>query len=709
MLPVPTLTLSAEDEEKLLSFLEGELSRLAPRRDRFHRKLRQWKKQYESVHEGESNFPWPKSANPKTGVTQYVTDTMHTVTFNVLKANRQPWYVETDDPDLEGITRPAEEILRHEALNERGLNLWPMSEPAMLERWQAGSGVVKADWEVRREQVRLYEGVPGAELKERAKKATREGRIDKAEVAKAIRVEGLKIVDREIVEQGPSVKHVPLIDFWYPLGYRNLQDMPWVAERFRCFGEMDLEEEAAANDWPEEKVRKVKDFQAMQGVEREELEESDRASGTEDAEEEAVTFFEFWLKFRFNRDPLTRDESKAVRKYKCWFHPDSRTILAVKPHPNNNGIWPYFDFHCSRRTDKWLSRGMCAVLESDEKEMNAIHKQRRDAATAANTVIAKARRDCGLDEETAELWPMKVLFMDDPKQDLIFETLGRELNILALIQEEETTLRGIERKTGLTEFNLGRDMGNVAKGRAAAASVMAQLRENLRRLSKVLDNDRATLSGMGMHILELYQQHRPFGWVVSTLGAEKGQALEEFFLLPQVPMRGRVFVRCTATDEVMNEEIRRQSILLVNGMMGAYYKQMTELVTMMGNPNAPMEVRRIAMAIADGANALMEEILESFHIRRRKELLVEFPKSFNDLSEQTATDMVKQMVNQLKGKGVPLELVDTRQTGQPTVPAAAPQAPQPIPVPPGPPVSNSAGGPPLPPLRPNGGVPPPTP
>lgn len=162
-------------------------------------------------------------------------------------------------------------------------------------------------------------------------------------------------------------------------------------------------------------------------------------------------------------------------------------------------------------------------------------------------------------------------------------------------------------------------------------------------------------------------------------------------MLPQVPLRGRMAVVCTVSNETLNEEVRRQALLLTNNMMQAYYKQMIELVTTLSNPNAPPDIKAISMKVAKGATVLIEEILEAFGIRRRDELTLDPPKTFADLSPQARMELVKQMVNILKGEGAPVELIDTTQQPQPQAPAAAPGAPVPVPQALGP---SGAGGPP---------------
>ncbi|MDI6808965.1 MAG: hypothetical protein QME66_08300 [Candidatus Eisenbacteria bacterium] len=682
---LPPFLPAEEDEKDILEFLKDELQAQERKRQRLHAKIADWEKQYESIHEGESNFPWPRSANPKTGLTQYVVDTVFSIQMNVLKANRLPFICDAKDRRLLPICKPSEEYLQWCADNDKDLNLWPSIEPAVLECLQIGTSLIKGVFEINEETVRLFRNVNFSKLwdnatKEMERAARGNGAISKAELMKGMGSKTLEMIERTVEVSATRLYHVPLVDFWFPLGYRELQHMPWVAERFRARSRRGVENYIEEHGWIKERTDKIKESWKSAGEERRELAEEDRATGTEEATEQVNTFFEVWFEWRFKVDPWTKRKTSKPkrRRWVLWFHPETETILGVLPHPYNNNIWPFFDFHCQRRKNKFLSRGFCAMFESEDSESNAIHKQRRDAATAANTILVKARKNSGLTTENTTIWPNKVFFMDDPEKDMMMEVIGRQLDIQSMINEEQLLQAQVERKSGISELNSGRDMSQIAKGRASATAFMAGLRENLRRFSKILDNFRSAVGGIGMHTLELAQQHAPLGKIFSILGPD-GAPLERFFLLPQMPLRGRLFVKCSASTENMNEEIRRQAILLTNNMLTGYYKQMMELAGMMSNPNAPPEVKLLAGKIAEGMNVITEEFLEAFGIRRKNELLVELPPNLSSMSPEMATQIIKQQVNMLKAKGAPIELIDTREQGQPQTPAALPQSPVPLP------------------------------
>ncbi len=674
--------LPEEEEKKLKGYIHERLEDCKEGRDLLDTKLRKLEKQYESVYEGESNFPWPKSANPRAGVTQYCVDSIFAILLNVLRQNRKPWVVESNDAALQDILEACEDLLQWEAMNERGLNLWPSFRPGGLESCKFGTGILKVVWEKKQERVRFYSNRPDDKIKQNVKKA----RENKERLTSVTILEGIKtdesaieMKERDVVTQGPKMTYIPFADFFYPLGYNTIQKCPWVAERFRVKSDLELEDLADELNWDKEAVEKVKSHWHSLSEDREDVEPSDKATGQDESDIDVNTFFEFWMKWRFEKDPLTEEEKPPTHKYVITYHAATGTIMCRVPHPNDSGIWPYFGVDYTRRTGKIKARGVPETIESEEKEINTIRKQRRDAATAAVCNIILARRDSGLDEENTELFPQKILFMDNPKEDMQIENMGRGIDIAALIADEDSVRGYVERKTGLTEFNMGKDMGSIAKGRAAATSMMAQIRENQRRLSDVLANWRETLSDIGLHVLELYRQYAPFGKIFTMLGAEKGDAMEKFLLLPQEPLRGRLLVRSTATDEVMNEEIRRQSTLLVNGILNEYYKQVMELATALSNPNAPPEIKQTAMAVAESSRLKMDTILEEFRIRGKEKLLITLPKSFDDLSKEAQMDWVKGAVNMLKGKGATIDLVDTTQQGQGTTPPAAPGSPLPMP------------------------------
>ena len=678
----PGFKLSEEEETKLTAFIREELDKCDDRRDRMLKKLRDYEKQYEAPYEGEASFPWPKSANPKAGVTQYTTDSIFSILVNALRQNRKPWIVESNDQALQDMLTSSEALLEWEAHNERGLNLWPSFRPSGLESCKFGTGVVKVPWEIKTERVRFYSDVPGEKIKENVKKAREsKKRLDNAVVMESISesVETLKVIEKDVTTQGPKMVYVPFADFLYPLGYKRIQECPWVAERFQVMSEPELEDIAKDLGWDKEAVEKVKGHWHTLSEDREDKDESDKATGQDEGDINVNSFFQIWMKWRFEKDPLTKEDKPPTKKWLITYHRCSGTIMRKETHPYDSGIWPYFGFDYVRRTGKILGRGIPASIESEDKEINTIRKQRRDAATAAVCMIGKARRDSGLDEENTEIWPLKIFFMDEPKEDLIFQNIGQGIDISTLIADEDSVRGYVERKTGLTEFNMGKDMGNLARGRAAATPVIAQMRENMRRLSDVLANWRETLGDIGLHILELYRQFSPFGKIFTMLGPEKGDAMERFLLLPQEPLRGRLIVRSTATDEIMNEEIHRQTLLLVNGMMKEYYKQIMELATALSNPNAPPELKTAAMDVANASYEMMETILEEFKVRNAAKYLVRLPESFTALSKESQLDWVKAAVNMLKGKGATVELVDTTQQAPAQTPPAAPGGPLPLP------------------------------
>ena len=222
-----------------------------------------------------------------------------------------------------------------------------------------------------------------------------------------------------------------------------------------------------------------------------------------------------------------------------------------------------------RREGRFYGIGVPELLETIQRGVNTSFNQSVDNATIANMRCVKIRSGSQLARNFGEIYPGRKFYVDnvdDIKEFQLGEVYPSIFQVGLLLRDFA------ERRTGISDFNLGRE--SEVLGRASTATTtMALLQESARRFDLYAKDIRRAISDLGMQSLELIQQMKPFARVHTVLGQD-GPLAERALNLPQgISIGQHLMVNATSASTATNKQVMQQNAMTVFGLMVQYLTQ----------------------------------------------------------------------------------------------------------------------------------------
>lgn len=317
-----------------------------------------------------------------------------------------------------------------------------------------------------------------------------------------------------VMFDGIKPRMIPLEDFLIMRGYSEIDGpygSPMVGHRYYLrTGQL---MERARNGWFRKKSvnesadatgsvsgDEVKDSQAQL-----EGEWSDIASLHQDDHQ----VYDLWIKYDVDEDGL--EERLFVS-----FHRVAGRLLRIQPYIYKR--IPYTALRYIRRENRFYGIGVPEMLETLQAGANTSFNQAVDNATIANTRMWGVRKGSTSAKYLDDIYPSKKVLFDDPA-DIKDLQLGE---VYPSIFEVGVLFRDYaERRTGVSDYNLGRESGLAGGKHGTATTTLALLQESSRRFDLYAKDIRKAVGEIGMQALELIQQFKPTGRIYAVMGDRK--------------------------------------------------------------------------------------------------------------------------------------------------------------------------------------------
>lgn len=578
---LPHIELTLEQEDRLRNYLFDELTRAESERQGHIDGLKEEIDAYEALPARGKATPWEGAAS----ITVPVIASMVDATFPRLHSTVFGATTVISVEELLG------EFAHHVKAWEDGLN-WSMNNELeiasvandwILETVIHGTGIVKLGWErVEREVLRYND----------------DGDMTEKQL--------------EVLINQPVLRHVSQEDFYVPYTANSIPRAPWCGERLReLWGDIKIKEESGL----------YKNIEALQNsTEIDSPEYEHHREGIEDRVPEwndEYEIFELWVDFDLEGDGLP--QPLLVN-----YHWKSNTLLRVQAHPYNHGKKPYFKIVYFPRHDRFYGVGLARQLLPIQEEITAIHRQRLDNGTVANSrmwkVVSGSRADQSF-EGVAPGLKIKVDSLDEIDALPIGDVSPSSF------ENENMALRYAQQRSGISDFMMGTDVGQ-AGGRQTATQIVTMLQEARTRFNWTLDQIRAALVGIAEMTTDLYQQYggdaiERFG---AILGDEKAQLIQELLATESAASSTRVNaimkLQVTASSASVNRAVEQQNLIGLLQLIQQITSQFEmPLVQLALNPQAPPQLREYALSKLEGMRALERRILEVNDVRNTAEIL----------------------------------------------------------------------------------------
>jgi hypothetical protein len=341
-----------------------------------------------------------------------------------------------------------------------------------------------------------------------------------------------------------------------------------------------------------DRIEEIKDHQSwLEGVSE---------SFTTDRDEEYM-LHDLWVQYDINDDNF--EESLFVT-----FHEQTRKVCRIQPFLYKTR--PYVDFHYVRREGRFHSIGVPEMIETIQRGINTSFNQTVDNVTIANVRAHKIKRGSVTARTLGNVYPGKKILvdnMDDIQEYQLGEVYPSAFQVGLLLRDFA------ERRTGVSDFNLGRESEQLGRS-STATTTMALLQESTRRFDLYSKNIRRAISELGMQSLELVQQMKPTGRIYSVMDA-KGELVERALVLPEnIDIREHLRMTTTSAAASSNKEVMRQNALAAFGLLTQYLERVFGLAQIMASPQIPEPLRKMAYDMSQTAERLMGRVLEGFDL-----------------------------------------------------------------------------------------------
>jgi hypothetical protein len=567
---IPASHISPRAYRVLIDYLRNEINRALGERRPLEEKWLRYQRMYKAQPERQvKEFPFTGAANLVLPVGATDTDTIYSRLMGILYGPENLWSCSPLREDAVEYAPRLQEFLKWAQRAE--LNTYPAVADWLLELCKLGTAVQKQRY--KRESRMVYEF-----------RETMMGPMER--------------FARVMVKDNPVLEHVSLYDFLVPAGTIELQDAPWCSERIMLTWQQ-IEQRARAGVYGN--VDRLANWQARDKGSwlRQEI---DKMGHFVPGLPNRMEVWESWLDFDIA-------ESGEPMSLVVTLHLPTMTPLRLDYNPFFHQEKPFEVARYLRQEKQFYGIGIMEMLEMFQEETTAMHNQRIDNATLANSVMMKARKNIGIKEDEP-IYPGRWFLLDD-LNDVQTMQFGRGFD--ATIQDENLTMSYASRRTGVNDYVMGNQ--SAAIGYATAQTNIMQHQEAAKRFDQTLREVRVALGNSGRRIVELYQQFNSQGKEYTVLGPNDGEIVHQILQFPLELIRHSVSVDVTATSASLNKEVQIRTNTILMQLVTQYYQQAFEGMSLAMNPQLPPPLRMLAQQMVIGGAVMMKRVLDSYDMQ----------------------------------------------------------------------------------------------
>jgi hypothetical protein len=573
------ISLDADTKQRLVSYLNEQLTNHEAERGEFLSKLIRWQKEYwaEPITE-KATFPFTGAATIVIPLAAIGVEAIHARNMTTMFALSQLVSTKSHDDKYADMQEPLEKLFNREFI--KGMRFEENFQSPALEFVKFGTGVGKSGYE---------------KIVRKAVRPTAEGKEEEFSV---------------ITKQGPTFDGVPLNRYLLPYAANDPQQAPWTGEyhsrtafevinlinsSFFAEGTREALESwlvnTAAGSSTVDTTRKFEESQAT-------LEKREAVWPNN------IDWAEIWLAFDV-------DQSGEQKEIVVHYHRASETLMSVRYNWNSDLRRPYRFGQFMPVEHRWTGIGICKQTEQFQKEVTTQHRQRLDNATLANMRMIKISKMAGYGPKEP-IFPGKMWFLDKMED---MESIQMGEIYPSAYNNETSTLQYYQQRIGINEANLG--MPQVGTP-GTATSDLARIQEG----NKKHDYSYRNLKRFGNElVLDAVCNIHQFGPRSYSYLQDSSQSeqLQQFFELPIETIREGCCIEVVLAAQQQNKLVDRQNYQQVLAGVTQYY---TELMNLATNTQNIQLMQLIAQKAPIAATEVMKQMLETFDMAKIDKLIL---------------------------------------------------------------------------------------
>lgn len=572
----PQIYLDKDTEERLVSYIEEELTNHYSERSGWVNDLMRWQGEYwaDPVTE-KATYPFDGASTIVIPLTAIAVEAIHARTMTTLFGQSQFITAKAINPQWSNVAKPLERYLDKELV--QNAKIYTPLNDAILECEKFGTGIGKVGYE----------------------------RIEKMAVRE---VNGIEQEFPVVVKNGCAVDAVANGRFLMPFYAQDPQMSPWVGEE-HSHSPYQVKLLQDSGMFRENVMENLGAWvnQAATGYNNN---SGDFERGQEELENKSpvwpkrLDYVELWMGWDVN-------ESKREREIVVHYHRPSRTFLSIRNNWYGDLRRPYRKAVYFPVEHRWNGIGICKQNEQFMVEITAQHRQRLDNGTLSNMrmIVVSKLSGYGPDEP---IFPGKMWFVDDTKH---IQTLQLGEIYPSAYGNENATLIYSQQRTGVNEVTLG--MPQVGTP-GTATSDLARIQEGQKKYDFSYRNIKNFTNEIVIDAACCIQQFGPKS-VEFFDNAEGGDLVRQYFEMPEKLIREGLLIEVATAGQQQNKIIDRQNWMQVSQLLTGYYTNIIQLAQGSGDQQMLMMIVQQAMVAATEA---ARQMLESFDIRNIDRLIV---------------------------------------------------------------------------------------
>jgi hypothetical protein len=574
MIPVEQIAPGAI--QSLAEYLRNEINQALGERRPLEEKWLRWIRAYKAESSEEiKKFPFHGAANLVIPVVATDVDVIYSRIMGILFAPDNFASCRARSPEMVEFARVLQEFLQ--AVQFRELNLFNAAADFVLELSKLGTGVLKSRY--RRESKNVYEF-----------RETPDG-IQEA-------------VQQLYIKDNPEVNHVSLFDFLVPSIAQDIQSAPWCAERIQLTPQQYLNRVREGVYLP---VPALMNYgQASEPNSFETL--FQELDGFKTGRSDRITLWECWLDYAITPE----GDPRAIV---CTIHLPTFSIVRLDWNPYLTQRRPYAAARFMRQEKRFYGIGMGEMLEPFQDEVSAMHNQRIDSGTLANSFMFKGRS--GVVREDEPVFPGRWFILDDMNDVQTLEMNSGKYD--SSVQYEPITMDYAKRRSGVNEHVAGQFAPSI--GYATAHTNIQQLQQATQRFDQTLREIRDAFGEMITLCVEMYQQFDRGGREYEILGERDGTIMNLFIQFPSSLIRDGVAIEVTATSASANKELEIRTNTILMQMVNQFYRETLDGLMLLFTPGLPPQLQAIILQMVQGGAILMRRILEAHGVQDTDDLV----------------------------------------------------------------------------------------
>lgn len=554
-LEVRPLQLTPEEETALAARVQVELSQAvaahAKREDLYAKWLRAYKAYPESATK---NFPWAGASNIVVPLVAITADALVARLHKALMASKDFAEVQIKNPQWEAIEADLREwinwFVRSSGARDR-------LRTAFFDCVLHGDAYIKPLW------------------------------VDEVTKYHAYDASG-EIVEQEIpLYSGVRWHVIAPDDFVPPIGYDELGQLPWYAQRLRYTWAELLQAEKDGVYFDVERLRAHKSPR-----DEPRFKEVMKAAHTEGEAPSMYTLYEITGLWEVREDEF----QEVILTYSL----DANVFVRLVFNPYFGKSRHIAKIPFLAQAHEFYSVGVAEQVLPFQIEASTAHNQVIDAATAANAglVVCTPEANFGANEE---IYPGKRIVTDKPREDVTVIHLSEPSRALGGLEQQAAYLA--EKRSGVSSYNMGLE-STVVGSQATATGTTATIAEGNIRFWLSIDDLRHAVQELLYLTLQQIQQFAPEGMQY------EGKTL----VLPPGDPRISVGIKITLTNESANRDVELQNMQLLMGVLDGYYMKLNQLMAVLLNPQFPPPMKLVANAVMEASSNIVKRFVERFDI-----------------------------------------------------------------------------------------------